>query len=43
VNWGGQASFSTSALPPGTSTITATYEGTPNIRASAVSLTQTVK
>jgi hypothetical protein len=40
---GQKASITTSALPQGDNTITATYEGTPNIGGSAASLTQIVK
>ena len=40
---GGKASITTSALPQGSNTITATYDGTDNITASAASLTQIVK
>ncbi|MGB9072663.1 MAG: FG-GAP-like repeat-containing protein [Terriglobales bacterium] len=39
---GGKANITTSALPPGNNTITATYEGTPNIVGSAASLIQIV-
>jgi hypothetical protein len=39
---GGKAGITTSALPPGNNTITATYEGTPNILGSAAALIQIV-
>jgi hypothetical protein len=40
---GGKASLSTSALPSGTNTVTATYNGTSNIMGSSGSVLQTVK
>jgi Bacterial Ig-like domain (group 3)/FG-GAP-like repeat/FG-GAP repeat len=39
---GGKASLTTSTLPSGTSTVTATYNGTSNMSGSAASLTQIV-
>jgi hypothetical protein len=39
---GGKASLTTSALPVGTTTVTATYNGTSNISASSGSVVQTV-
>jgi hypothetical protein len=40
---GGKASLTTSVLPKGTTTVTATYNGTSNITGSSVSAVQTVK
>ena len=40
---GGKASLTTSALPKGTTTVTATYNGTSNITGSSGSVVQTVK
>ena len=43
LSWGGKASVTTSALPKGSNTITATYNGTANILGSTGSIIQIVK
>jgi uncharacterized protein (DUF2141 family) len=42
VNWGGKASITTSALPQGKNTVTATFGGTSNLASSTASLKQIV-